>query len=69
MASTRRLEDRIRELAACLAIAPEDQLHTIMFALLAAIQECARRLENNSSANAQALPEFPHERRGVRSLY
>jgi hypothetical protein len=64
MASARRLEDRIRELAACLATAPEYDLYTIMLALQAAMEEYMRRFENKAET-VLAWPEFQQERRGT----
>ena len=63
MTNTRRLEDRIRELAACLASAPEDELHTIMRVLQQALNEYMELIENKTSAKVLHWPEFLRDRR------
>ena len=65
MTATRRLEDRIRELAACLAFAPDDELHTIMRVLQVALNEYMQLIEERTSATVLAWPKFPRDRRGA----
>lgn len=63
MAATRRLEDRIRELAACLASAPEHELHTIMRVLQVALNEYMQLIEERTSATVLARRSLARDRR------
>ena len=63
MAATRRLEDRIRELAACLASAPEHDLHTIMRVLQMALNEYMQLIDERASAAVLARSRLDRDRR------
>lgn len=63
MAATRRLEDRIRELAACLASAPEHELHTIMRVLQMALNEYMQLIDERASAAVLARSRLDRDRR------
>ncbi len=63
MAATRRFEDRIRELAACLASAPEHELHTIMRVLQIALNEYMQLIDERASAAVLARSRLGRDRR------
>jgi len=68
MAATRRLEDRIRELAVCLACAPDGELLTIMRVLQVALNEYMQLIEEKTSATVLAWPGFPRDRRSAHAI-
>jgi len=59
----RRIEDRIRELCARIAVAPSEEVATILSELEIAMCEHARRLDNKTTATVIAWPESPRDRR------
>ena len=60
---TRRLEDRIRELASEIAVSKDGELSGLLAELQRAITEHALRVQNKATATVLAWPQFPRERR------
>ena len=65
MQAARRLEDRVRELAARIAAAADHELAYLTLQLQVALTEYNRRLQNKTSATILTWPDFPRERRSA----
>lgn len=60
---SRRLEDRIRELASRIAVSQNGDLADLLTELQQAMKEHALRVQNKTMATVFAWPELPRERR------
>jgi hypothetical protein len=59
----RRIEDRIRELCARIAVAQGEEVAEMLSELQIAMHEHARRVDNETTAAVITWPVFPKERR------